>query len=50
MKTSKEEVKKSLVSFATKLADNYNEKLGCFTVDHEDVVEEFEDLLDMLED
>lgn len=50
MKTSKEEVKKSLVNFATKLAELYNEQLGCFVGDHEDIIEEFEDLLDMLED
>ena len=50
MKKSKEEVKKSLISFATKLADSYNETLGCFAVDREDMIEEFENLLDMLED
>lgn len=53
MKTSsKEEVKKSLVNFATRLVEkkNYNEKLKCFTVDHEEIMEEFEQLLDMLED
>ena len=50
MKRSKEEVKKSLVMFATKLAEGYNEQLGCFLHDHEDIMEEFEQLLDNLED
>lgn len=50
MKTSKEEVKKSLVMFATKVAEAYNEQLGCFLDDHENIIEEFGDLLCMLED
>lgn len=50
MKRSKEEVKKSLVMFATKVAEAYNEQLGCFLDDHENIIEEFGDLLCMLED
>ena len=50
MKTSKEKVKKSLVRFATSVADRYNESLGCFTSDKEDLIEDFEDLIDMLQD
>lgn len=49
-KSSREEVKKSLVKFATELAAAYNEQLGCFLYDHESIIEEFEDLLYMLED
>lgn len=49
-KSSKGEVKKELVMFATKIAAAYNEQLGCFLYDHESIIEEFEDLLYMLED
>lgn len=36
--------------FATRVADSYNESLGCFTADKEDLIEDFEDLIDMLQD
>ena len=49
MKTTKENVKKSLVRFATSVAGSYNESLGCFTADKEDLIEDFEDLIDMLQ-
>lgn len=49
MKTTKENVKKSLVRFATRVANSYNESSGCFTADKEDLIEDFEDLIDMLQ-
>lgn len=49
MKSTKADVKKSLVRFVTSVADSYNESLGCFTVDKEDIIEEFEDVIDMLQ-
>lgn len=49
MKITKENVKKSLVRFATRVADSYNESSGCFTADKEELIEDFEDLIDMLQ-
>ena len=48
-KYTKEDVRRILLSVANTIADKYDEDSGCFQFDKEDAIEEFEDLLDSLE-
>ncbi len=45
---SKQEVKRELNKFIENLIKDYNEQLGCFIKDKDDILEDFEKLIDRL--
>lgn len=45
---SKQEVRRELNKFIENLIKDYNDHLGCFIKDKDDILEEFETLIDKL--